>query len=115
MATPRQHHLEQHLRRLEQQRQQTKRHLRALARQTQQALRHRCGALVELAGLAHLDPGTLLGGLCALAAQLAEPDTITRWKQDGEQRLAEYHRRKARRQRSSRMDAASRDPSRDTA
>jgi hypothetical protein len=56
--------------------------LRALARQTRQAQRFRHGEYVELAGLAHLDPGTLLGGLCELATMLtdAERVAIHAWK-----------------------------------
>jgi hypothetical protein len=91
--------LEEHLRRLEQQRRETQRKLRALVRQTQHELRYRCGELVELAGLAHLDPGTLLGGLCALADLLTDVDTAARWKTVGEVRLAAYRQRKARRKR----------------
>ena len=92
-------HLEDHLRRLEQQRQQTKRKLRVLARQTQYEKRYRCGELVELAGLAHLDPETLLGGLCILADMLTDEDTAAQWKTIGEGRLANHNRSKARQKR----------------
>jgi hypothetical protein len=91
--------LEDHLRRLEQQRQETRRRLRALARHTQHELRYRCGELVELAGLASLDPATLLGGLCALAERLTDTETVAHWKTVGEGQLANHNRRKARQKR----------------
>jgi hypothetical protein len=97
MRQPAQQHLEAQLRRLAQQRHKTQQKLRALARQTRQAQRYRHGEYVELAGLAHLDPGTLLGGLCELATLLTEPARVARWKVQGESRL-ETHRRKAHRQ-----------------
>jgi len=93
-------HLEAQLRRLAQQRDDTKQKFRALARQTRQKRRYRSGELVELAGLVHLDPETLLGGLGALAAMSTDSDTASRWKAVGEARLAEHRRRKAHRKRS---------------
>ena len=93
-------HLEAQLQRLAQQREDTKKKLRALARQTQHEQRYRYGEFVERAGLVHLDPGTLLGGLCALAAMSTASDTASRWKVVGEARLAEHRRRKAHRKRS---------------
>jgi conjugative transfer protein TraD len=92
-------HLEAQLRRLAQQRDKTKQKLRALTRQIRQAQRYRQGAYVELAGLAHLDPGTLLGGLCELAAMLTDPECVARWKVQGEARLDIHRRRKAHRRR----------------
>jgi hypothetical protein len=71
--------------------------LRALTRQTQHEQRSRHGEYVELAGLAHLDPGTLLGGLCELATRLTDPECMGHWKMKGDARLAEHHRRKAHR------------------
>jgi hypothetical protein len=87
-------HLEEQLRRLAQQRANTKKKLRVLARQTRQTQRYRHGEYVELAGLAHLDHGTLLGGLCELAAMLTDPECVARWKVQGEARLEALHRRK---------------------
>jgi hypothetical protein len=94
-----QQHLEAQLRRLGQQRHKTKQKLRALARQTRQAQRYRHGEYVELAGLAHLDPGTLLGGLCELATLLTNPECIARWKVQGEAQLETHRRHKAYRRR----------------
>ena len=92
-------HLEAQLRRLAQQQHTTKQKLRALTRQTRQAQRYRHGEYVELAGLAHLDSGTLLGGLCELAAMLTDPECVARWKVQGEARLDAHRRRKAHRRR----------------
>lgn len=93
-------HLEEQLRRLEQQREDTKRKLRALARHTQREQRYRCGECVELAWLAHLDSGTLLGGLCEVATGLADRERAAQWKAVGDARLAEQRRRRAHRTRS---------------
>jgi hypothetical protein len=93
-------HLEEQLQRLAQQREDTRQKLRALARQARHEQRYRSGELVELAGLVHLDPAILLGGLCALAVMSADSDTASRWKAVGEARLAEHRRRKAHRNRS---------------
>jgi hypothetical protein len=93
-------HLEAQLQRIEQQRHNAKQKLRALARQTRQEQRYRHGELVELAGLVHVDPETLLGGLCELAAMLTEPERIARWKTIGDARLASHRHRKAHRKRS---------------
>ena len=90
-----QQHLEAQLQRLAQQRHKTRQKLRALARQTRQAQRYRHGEYVELAGLAHLDPDTLLGGLCELATLLTVSERMARWKAKGDARLAERRRRKA--------------------
>jgi hypothetical protein len=87
------------LQRIEQQRHDTKQKLRALARQTRHEQRHRHGEYVELAGLAYLDPGTLLGGLCELAMRLTDTERLARWKALGDKRLAEYRSRKAHRRR----------------
>ena len=97
-------HLEEQLQRIEQQRDDTKRKLRALARQGQQERRYRCGEYVELAGLAHLDPGTLLGGLCELATMLTDREQVSRWKAAGDARLAEHRHRKAHRRPVSSVD-----------
>jgi coproporphyrinogen III oxidase len=83
-------HLEEQLQRLAKQQEKTKQKLRALARQTRQAQRYRHGEYVELAGLAHLDPGTLFGGLCELAERLTDPERIARWKVRGEVRLGTH-------------------------
>ena len=90
-------HLEAQLQRLAQQRDKTKQKLRTLTRHTRQARRYRHGAYVELAGLAHLDPGTLLGGLCELATMLTDPEPLERWKALGDTRLAEHRRHKTHR------------------
>jgi hypothetical protein len=90
-------HLEAQLRRIEQQRHTAKQKLRALARQTRREQRARHGEYVKLAGLAHLDPGTLLGGLCELATLLIDPERVACWKAQGDARLAAYRRRKAHR------------------
>jgi hypothetical protein len=82
--------LEVQLQRVAQQREDTKQKLRALARQAQHEQRYRSGELVELAGLVHLEPATLLGGLCALAAMSADNDTASCWRAVGEARLAEH-------------------------
>jgi hypothetical protein len=92
-------HLAAQLQRIKQQRHDAKQKLRALTRQTRHEQRHRHGEYVELAGLAHLDPGTLLGGLCELAMLLADTERLERWKALGDKRLAEYRYRKAHRQR----------------
>jgi len=55
---------------------------------------------VELAGLAHLDPGTLLGGLCELATMITNREQASRLKALGDARLEEHRRRKAHRRRS---------------
>jgi hypothetical protein len=94
-----QQHLEEQLRRLAQQRVNTKKKLRALARQTRQAQRYRHGEYVELAGLANLDPGTLLGGLCELAALLTDPKHLARWKVAGDSWLDAHRRQKGHRRR----------------
>jgi hypothetical protein len=99
--------LEDHLRRLEQQRLEAKRKLRALARQTRDERWYRCGELVELAGLARLDPATLLGGLCELATHVTDAATAERWHATGEARLAAYRRRKAHRKTSASPAATS--------
>jgi hypothetical protein len=91
-------HLEEQLRRLAQQRHKTKQKLRTLTRQTRQAQRYRHGEYVELAGLAHLDPGTLLGGLCELATLITDLERVARWKVRGDTRLAAHRRRKSHRQ-----------------
>jgi Conjugal transfer protein TraD len=90
-------HLEEQLHRLAQQRRKTTQKLRALTRQTRQAQRYRHGEYVELAGLALLDPGTLLGGLCELATLLTDPERLVRWKMRGDIRLEAHRRHKARR------------------
>jgi hypothetical protein len=97
-------HLEEQLQRIEQQRDDTKRKLRALARQAQQEQRYRCGEYVELAGLAHLNPGTLLGGLCELATMLTDREQASRWKAVGDARLEEHRCRKAHRSSVSSVD-----------
>jgi hypothetical protein len=93
-----QQHLEAQLQRIEQQRHDAKQKLRALTRQTRHEQRSRHGEYVELAGLAYLDPGTLVGGLCELATLLTDPECMVRWKTTGDARLAEHRRRKAHRQ-----------------
>ena len=95
-----QQHLDAQLRRLAQQRDKTKQKLRALTRHTRQAQRYRHGAYVELAGLAHLDPGTLLGGLYELATLLTDPERVVRWKVQGDAQLETHRRRKAHRRHS---------------
>ena len=97
-------HLAEQLQRIEQQRDDTKRKLRALAQQAQQERRYRCGEYVELAGLAHLDPGTLLGGLSELATMLTDREQASRWKAAGDARLAEHRRSKAHRSSVSSVD-----------
>jgi conjugative transfer protein TraD len=92
-------HLETQLQRLEQKRHAAKQKLRALARQTRQEQRSRHGELVELAALGHVDPGTLLGGLCELATLLTDPERVARWKVLGDARLEACRRRKAHRRR----------------
>jgi Conjugal transfer protein TraD len=91
--------LEAQLRRLAQQQHTAKQKLRALTRQTHLEQRSRHGEYVELAGLAHLDPDTLLGGLCELATLLTDPERLARWKAQGAARLSEHRRRKAHRRR----------------
>ena len=98
-------HLEAQLQRIEQQRHDAKQKLRTLARQTRQEQRYRHGELVELAGLVHVDPGTLLGGLCELAAMLTEPERVARWKAMGDTRLEAHRHRKAHRKRSTLLTA----------
>jgi hypothetical protein len=73
--------------------------LRALTRHTRHEQRSRHGEYVERAGLAHLDPGTLLGGLCELATLLTDPACMVRWTTQGDARLAEHRRRRAHRRR----------------
>jgi hypothetical protein len=92
-------HLEDQLRRLEEQREETKRKLRVLAKQTQREQRYQYGVLVELAGLTTVDHGTLLGGLCDLAAMIADQDTASRWKTQGDAKIEEHRQRKAHRKR----------------
>jgi conjugative transfer protein TraD len=89
--------LEKQLGRLAQQQNKTKQKLRALTRQAHLEQRYRHGKYVELAGLAHLDPGTLVGGLCELAALLTDPERSARWKELGDVHLAAHRRRKAHR------------------
>jgi hypothetical protein len=79
--------LEAHLQRLKDKRQQvdgdiahTARKLRAAARHARQQRRLRFGELVELAGLDHLDPATVLGGLCEVAQLLHDPQVCARWQ-----------------------------------
>ena len=93
-------HLENQLQRLEQQREETKRKLRTLARQAQRDRRYRCGALVELAGLAEVEPSMLLGGLCELADMIDDASAASRWKAIGETKLGAQRRRKSHRQHS---------------
>jgi hypothetical protein len=93
-------HLEKRLRRLVQQWDDTKQKLRALARQTRQEQRYQYGKLVELAGLVHIDAGTLLGGLCELATMITDRERALRWKALGDVRLAEHYRHRAHRKRS---------------
>ena len=107
MSEKERQHLEDHLRRLEQQRLETKRKLWALARQTRDERWYRCGELVDLANLAHLDPATLLGGLCELATRVTDAATAERWHATGEARLAAYRRRKAHRKASAPPSATS--------
>jgi hypothetical protein len=92
-------HLAAQPQRIERQRHDTKQKLRALVRQTRHEQRRRHGEYVELAGLAHLDPGTLLGGLYELAMLLTDTERLARWKALGDKRLAEYRHRKAHRRR----------------
>jgi hypothetical protein len=77
-------HLEAQLRRLVQQQNTTKQKLRMLTQQTHLEQRYRHGEYVQLAGLAHVDPGTLLGGLCELATLRTDPERVARWKVQGE-------------------------------
>lgn len=91
--------LETQIQRLEQQRHAARQQLRAMVTQMHLAQRTRAGEYVELAGLAHLDPGTLLGGLCELATLLTDPAHLARWKMEGDARLAAHHQRKAHRRR----------------
>src|SRR5262249_55730803 len=93
-------HLEAQLQLLAQQQGHTMQKPRIVARQTQQEQRYRHGEYVELAGLAHLDPGPLLGSLGAWAAMSPNSDTASRGKAVGEERLAEHRRCKAHRKRS---------------
>lgn len=93
-------HLEEQLKRIEQQRDETKRKLRALAWQTQREQRYRYGELVELSGLAQADPETLLGGLCELATMITDGNTASRWKGVGDAKLDTHRQRKAHRKRS---------------
>jgi Conjugal transfer protein TraD len=98
-------HLEAQLRRIEQQRHIAKQKLRALARETRREQRARHGEYVEVAGLAQLDPGTLLGGLCELATLLTDAERVARWKVRGDATLEVYRWRKAhRRRRASSLD-----------
>jgi hypothetical protein len=99
MRQPAQQHLEAQLQQLAKQRHKTKQKLRALARQTRQAQRYRHGEYVEIAGLAHLDPDTLLGGLCELATLLNDPERIAHWKVRGDARLKAHYRHKTHRRR----------------
>jgi hypothetical protein len=92
-------HLEAQLRRIEQQRHTAKQKLRALARQRRREQRSRHGEYVEVAGLAHLDSGTLLGGLCELATLLTDTERVARWKVQGDATLEAYRWRKAHRRR----------------
>ena len=92
-------HLEAQLRRLVQQQHTTKQKLRALTRQTRREQRARHGEYVELAGLAHLDPGTLLGGLYELASMLTDRERLARWKVQGEAQLDAHRQSKAHRRR----------------
>ncbi len=78
MRTKARHHLEEQLQRLAHQRQETKRKLCALARQERQERQTRCWELLELAGLAEVEPATLLGGFCALAEMMGNQDTVSR-------------------------------------
>jgi hypothetical protein len=94
--------LEAQLQRLEHQRDDTKRKLRALAQQAQRERQYQYGEFVELAGLAQVDPGTLLGGLCALTTMLTDDDTASRWKSAGDALLADHRRRKGHRKRTAR-------------
>jgi hypothetical protein len=52
------------------------------------------GELVEHAGLAHIDPGTLLGGLYDLEQRMRDPNAGTHYKAVGELLLAAYLQRK---------------------
>jgi hypothetical protein len=94
-----QQRLEEQLQRLAQRQNHTKQKLRALTRHTYQEQCYRHGEYVELAGLAHVDPGTLLGGLYELAALLTDPERVARWKVLGDVRLEAQRRRKAHRRR----------------
>jgi hypothetical protein len=49
---------------------------------------------VELAGLAHTDPSTLLGGLCDLGQRILDPTTAAHCKSAGEPLLDAYFQRK---------------------
>ena len=92
-------HLEAQLQRLAQRQHHTKQKLRVLTRHTRQEQCYRHGEYVELAGLAHVEPGTLLGGLCELAVLLTDPERVARWKELGDARLAAHRHRKAHRRR----------------
>ena len=80
----------------------TARQLRAAERYERQKQLLYYGELVELAALAQLDLGTLLGGLCDLRQRLHDPGMSAKWKAAGEPLLVAYLQRKwHRKQRSS--------------
>src|SRR5437867_3209845 len=99
MRTKPRQHLEAQLQRLAQQQHTTKQKLRLLTRQTRLEQRYRHGEYVELAGLAHVDPATLLGGLRELATLLTDPVCVARWKVQGEAWLETHRRRTGHRRR----------------
>jgi hypothetical protein len=72
----------------------TSRRLREATRSERQKQLIRYGELVELAGLAHTDPSTLLGGLCDLSQRLLAPSTAAHCKGAGEPLLDTYLQRK---------------------
>lgn len=92
-------HLESQLQRLAQQQNTTKQKLRMLTRQNRLEQRSRHGEYVELAGLAHIDPETLLAVLRELATLLTDLERVARWKVQGEAWLETHRRRKAHRRR----------------
>lgn len=59
--------------------------------------RYRCGTLVELSGLAEVEPGILLGGLCELADMIHDESAASRWKVVGETKLEAQRRHKSHR------------------
>jgi Conjugal transfer protein TraD len=80
--------------------------LREAAQYERQKRLLRYGELVELAGLAHTDPGTLLGGLCELGQCMLDPGTAARCQSIGAPLLATYLQRKWHRRRPSTLGAS---------
>jgi hypothetical protein len=72
----------------------TSRRLREATRSERQKQLIRYGELVEFAGLAYIDPSTLLGGLSDLQQRLLDPSIAVHCKITGEPLLDAYLQRK---------------------